>query len=114
METVGRSGRHRLHWLSLNGDSPVGPQNRTRNDPIRVNSCPFVVFYCMDTAKQTCAGTGDGAETEFLSPQARRRASLPANRPTRRLPPGGKLRRVSAAKSDAPDSVPRAMPAPPQ
>jgi len=51
METIGRSGRHRLYWLSLNGDSPVGPQNRTRNDPIRVNSCPFVVFYCMDTAK---------------------------------------------------------------
>src|SRR5438477_9855788 len=43
METIGSSGRHRLHWLSLNGDSPVGPQNRTRNDPIRVNSCPFVV-----------------------------------------------------------------------
>src|SRR5437773_12227273 len=52
METIGRSGRHRLHWLSLNGDSPVGPQNRTRNDPIRVNSCPFVGFYCMDVAAE--------------------------------------------------------------
>src|SRR6266404_5619068 len=54
METIGRSGRHRLHWLSLNGDSPVGPQNRTRNDPIRVNSClpqGGMVFYCMDTDK---------------------------------------------------------------
>ena len=51
METIGRSGRHRLHWLSLNGDSPVHPQKRTRSDPIRVNSCPFVVFYRMDTAK---------------------------------------------------------------
>src|SRR5438477_8528534 len=51
METIGRSGRHRLHWLSLNGDSPVGPQNAPRNCFIGVYSCPFVVFYCMVTAK---------------------------------------------------------------
>src|SRR5436190_9272769 len=59
METIGRSGGHRLHGLSLNGDSPVGPQNRTRNDPIRVNSClpqGGMVFYCMDTAKGPRAG----------------------------------------------------------
>src|SRR5437016_6015380 len=37
---------------SLNGDASAGPQNRTRNDFIRVNSCPFVVFYCMDTAQR--------------------------------------------------------------
>ncbi len=35
---------------SLNGDPSADPQNRTKNDLIRVNSCPFVVCYCMDTA----------------------------------------------------------------
>ena len=34
---------------SLNGDPSANPQNRTKNDFIRVNS-PFVVCYCMDTA----------------------------------------------------------------
>src|SRR5207249_11861152 len=90
METIGRSGRHRLHWLSLNGDSAVGPQNRTRNDPIRVNSCPFVVFYCMDTAKQLEAAPPPRGGASAIEGQVTRTYQrLPAPTRTCRAATGG-------------------------